>query len=198
MLSSGWWGGSIGMDHGFIAKPLARRQIDQAFPLVRTVLPALDVDRWRAFASALTGLAEAPAAPCGIMTAQNGHGYIHGLFSYATGAHLSHGRLLSVENFIVLDLIDVSGAADALLHAMESVARMLGCGAIHTSLSAQLAAQPGARAGMLEHFRAAGHAVEARGSEALRLFKRVERANDNPSGGSMAGGTRFTGKHCRA
>lgn len=182
------------MDHGFIAKPLARRQIDQAFPLIRTVLPALDVDRWRAFASALTGLPEAPAAPCGIMTAQNGHGYIHGLFSYATGAHLSHGRLLSVENFIVLDLIDVSGAADALLRAMESVARLLGCGAIHTCLPAHMASQPGARAGMLDHFRAAGHTVEAHGSATLRLSKCVERANDNPVGGSIAGTVRGSGK----
>ena len=67
------------------------------------------------------------------MTVQNARGYIHGLFSYTVEEHLRHGGFLAVENFIVLDLFDMAGAADELLNAMDRVADDLGCSAIHTT-----------------------------------------------------------------
>ena len=42
--------------------------------------------------------------------------------------------MLAVENFIVLDLFDMAGAADELLNAMDRVADDLGCSAIHANL----------------------------------------------------------------
>ncbi|MFT8038231.1 hypothetical protein ACMYM1_23500, partial [Salmonella enterica subsp. enterica serovar Enteritidis] len=81
--------------------------------------------QWRAFAGALIGRPGPSVAPSGIMTAQNGHGYIHGLFSYTRDQHLHHGPILSVENFIVLDLFDPAAAAATLLRAMDAVAKAL-------------------------------------------------------------------------
>lgn len=167
------------MDDSFIAKPLGQRQIDQAYPLVRAIAPDLAVERWRAFATAHIGSAESPAGSAtGIMTVQNARGYIHGLFSYAIEEHLRHGRILAVENFVVLDLFDMAGAAEALLHAMEGQARALGCSAIHTTLPETYAdfggKGPDSGKSVLSCFRNEGHRTET-----LRLCKPLDGANDN-------------------
>ncbi|HEY0833176.1 MAG TPA: hypothetical protein VGE72_04620 [Azospirillum sp.] len=147
------------MDEGFTAKPLGLRQIDQAYPLVRTIAPDLEVERWRGFATALTGLSRASGAPGGIMTAQNERGYIHGLFSYSVRADLHYGQVLAVDNFIVLDLFNPAGAASVLLKAMEDVARAHHCAAIHTALPERCAGPPDERHSMLGFFRDGGHKV---------------------------------------
>jgi hypothetical protein len=169
------------MHDTYVAKPLIRRQIDQAFPVVQTIAPDLDVERWRDFAAAvlsvqelesedgLTGRMEAIALrPRGIMTVQNERGYIHGLFSYMVEEHLRHGRVLAVENFIVLDLFDMAGAADELLNAMDRVAEDLGCTAIHTNLPDDYSSLPDYCNWLLTCFREAGHEVET-----LRLCKQM-------------------------
>ena len=166
----------------YVAKPVIRRQIDQAFPVVQTIAPDLDVDRWRDFAAAVllprelefeldtTGRTDDGAVPNprGIMTVQNDRGYIHGLFSYTVEEHLRHGRVLTVENFIVLDLFDMAGAADELLNAMDRVAEALGCTAIHTNLPDDYSSLPDYCNWLLACFRDAGHAVGT-----LRLCKRM-------------------------
>ena len=170
------------MHDTYVAKPLIRRQIDQAFPVVQTIAPDLDVDRWRDFAAAvLSGreleseneptvrLGEGAAPhPRGIMTVQNARGYIHGLFSYTAEEHLRHGRVLTVENFIVLDLFDMAGAADELLNAMDRVADDLGCSAIHTNLPDDYSTLPDYCNWLLTCFRDSGHEVET-----LRLCKQM-------------------------
>ncbi|EWY37847.1 hypothetical protein N825_15715 [Skermanella stibiiresistens SB22] len=164
----------------YVAKPLARRQIDQAFPVVQTIAPDLDIERWREFAAAILAAPELESSAGrsvgshlreggrGIMTVQNSRGYIHGLFSHAVEDHLRHGRVLSVENFIVLDLFDLDGAADALLGAMDKVADDLGCAAIHTNLPDDYSSLPEYCDWLLGCFREAGHAVET-----LRLCKQM-------------------------
>src|SRR3954470_22641826 len=121
------------MHDTYVAKPLIRRQIDQAFPVVQTIAPDLDVERWRDFAAAVlavqelefesgsTGRMEAAPHPRGIMTVQNARGYIHGLFSYTVEEHLRHGRVLAAENFIVLDLFDMAGAPGEVVDAISRV-----------------------------------------------------------------------------
>ena len=168
------------MHDTYVAKPLIYRQIDQAFPVVQTIAPDLDVERWRDFAAAVlsvhelesedrrTGRMGAAPRPRGIMTVQNARGYIHGLFSYTVEEHLRHGRVLAVENFIVLDLFDMAGAADKLLNAMDSVAEGLGCTAIHTNLPDDYSSLPDYCNWLLTCFREAGHAVET-----LRLCKQM-------------------------
>lgn len=163
------------MDDGFIAKPLEKRQIDQAFPVVRAILPDLGVERWRAFAAAMISVGDTMGGPrTGIMTVQNGRGYIHGLFSYAVEENLHHGRILAVDNFIVHDLFDLPGTATVLLRAMDGIARGLGCSAIHTSLPKPYSSQANDCGPVMNCFREEGHAQET-----LRLCKSLDGANDN-------------------
>lgn len=191
--------GRAEMDDGFIAKPLGRRQIDQAYPLVCAMAPGLGIDRWRAFAAAvldsatLGGGAEGvggdgaagegrPPGSRGIMTVQNAQGYLHGLFSYTAEPHLLHGRTLCVDNFVVLDLFDVAGVAEALLRAMEGLARRLGCAAIHTTLPdrpAHTVSRPDSLQGpcrdpIPDCFRTEGHRRET-----IRFCKDLAVVNDN-------------------
>ena len=158
----------------YVAKPLGRRQIDQAFPIVQTIAPDLGMERWRAFAAAVITAGDVGAKPDsgasrprGIMTVQNPRGYIHGLFSYMVQENLRHGRVLSVDNFIVLDLFDLAGAAEALLDAMDRTAAALGCKAIHTSLPDNYSSLPEYCNWLVGCFRESGHTVET-----LRLCKR--------------------------
>lgn len=174
------------MDDGFIAKPLGRRQIDQAYPLVCAIAPGLGVDQWRAFAAAVLdsatgggkggGTAGGNGMPAnrGIMTVQNAQGYMHGLFSYAAEPHLLHGRALCVDNFVVLDLFDVAGVAEALLRAMEGLARRLGCAAIHTTLPDRTVQRDSRRDPIPDCFRIEGHRQET-----IRFCKDLAVVNDN-------------------
>lgn len=174
------------MDDGFIAKPLGRRQIDQAYPLVCAIAPGLEVDQWRAFAAAVLdsatpsgkggGASGGSGRPAdrGIMTVQNAQGYMHGLFSYAAEPHLLHGRTLCVDNFVVLDLFDVAGVAEALLRAMEGLARRLGCTAIHTTLPDRCIQRDSGRDPIPDCFRTEGHRQET-----IRFCKELAVVNDN-------------------
>ncbi|MGQ9368129.1 hypothetical protein [Azospirillum sp. ST 5-10] len=162
------------MDDGFIAKPLDRGQIDQAFPLVRTIAPELTVERWRAYAGAAIGRRGGAAATRGIMTVQNDRGYIHGLFSYSVEENLRCGRILVVDDFIVLDLFDVAAAASTLLRSMDGLARSLSCRSIHTNFPEADHSLPGYCRTVMAFFRDEGHAAGA-----LRLCKPVGGANDN-------------------
>jgi len=174
------------MDDSFIAKPLGRRQIDQAYPLLCVIAPGLAVEQWRAFAAAVlapngdtTGHAngEAGGAPLrrtGIMTVQNARGYLHGLFSYAIEQHLRHGRVMSVENFVVLDLFDVPGVTGTLLRAMDGLARGLGCAAIHTTLPERYILDGLANNPIADCFLGEGHRRET-----IRMCKSLDGVNDN-------------------
>lgn len=164
------------MDGGFTAKPLGMRQIDQAYPLVRAIAPDLPVERWRSFATARIGASATPGMPTGIMTVQSDRGYIHGLFIYAERDDLRHGKTLSVDNFIVLDLFNVADAASSLIQSMETLAKALGCVAIQASLP-ECYAQGGTTDGfMAGFFRDAGHHVDG-----VRFCKALPGVGDNLS-----------------
>lgn len=173
------------MDDLYFAKPLGKHQVDQAFPLIQTVAPALDIDRWRRFAAVWI---EDPArrrtagdrTAAGIMTVQSERGYIHGLFTYMVTEHLRHGRTLEADNFIVVDLFNTAGAAGALLRAMDQLARTLGCQAIHTNLPERYVDRLDGqviglgRSPTVGCFGSAGHRIET-----VRLCKQLDGANDN-------------------
>ncbi len=166
------------MDDSFIVKPLGRRQIDQAYPLLCVIAPGLAVEQWRAFAAAVLDTngeaGGAPARRTGIMTVQNARGYLHGLFSYAIEEHLRHGRVMSVENFVVLDLFDVPGVTGTLLRAMDGLARGLGCAAIHTTLPERCIPDGSTNNPITDCFLGEGHRRET-----VRMCKPLDGVNDN-------------------
>lgn len=180
------------MSDRFTPKPLSDRQIDQAFPLIQSILPGIRVEDWRHYAGRLISPSDRRT---GIMTVQN-RGYIYGLFSYRVDASLQHGSMLMVENFIVLDLFNPSGAAAALLEAMDALADDLGCSAIHTTLPNSEQFTPNYRRWLLSQFRTMGHMVESQ-----TLCKRVAEdelvdtdipANANDGDGDEGSGRRRT------
>jgi hypothetical protein len=157
------------MPRVFTAKSLTSDQAAQAFPLIQTIAPNLTLERWNEFVQRLidpTGPVQARRA--GIVTLQSERGYIHGLFCYTVEVDLQHGHVLSVENFIALDLIEHEAAVRALFDTMEETAYDLGCHAIHVHLPEGLAAVPENRQWLLRILEGAGHAVET-----LRLCKHL-------------------------
>lgn len=145
----------VGLDGTYVAGALKRRQVDQAFPLVHTVAPELPLERWRGFAAAMMD----PAAPLprGIMALQTAQGYIVGLYTWTVGEHLRHGRVLSVENFVVVDIFDLEGAAGSLLRTMEPLAAQHRCGAIHTELPEAFSSLADMANQVVGRFRDMGH-----------------------------------------
>lgn len=133
------------------------RQVDQAFPLVQSILPDITIDVWRRYAASML---DRSFADRGIMTVQ-ALGYIHGLFSFRVEDSLQHGRSLLVDNFTVLDLFTPAAPAIALLRAMDDLAEALDCRAIHTYLPNGERLAPDYRGWILRQFRDRGHHVES-------------------------------------
>lgn len=136
---------------------LGPAQIDQAYPIVQSVCPDLDVEAWRRFAKSI---GEHAGDQAGILTVQY-QGYIHGLFSYCVEPHLVHMRALLVDNFMVVDLFNPGAVAEALLRAMDDLARRLGCRAVHTFLPDRSRRPEGHPPWLVERFRNHGHRVES-------------------------------------
>jgi len=170
----------------FSLLPLGPKQIDQAYPIVQSILPDLDVNVWREFAEQVGARPEDQA---GIITVQN-QGYIHGLFSYAVEPHLIHDRLLLIDNFFVLDLFNPGAVAEALLDAVDKLAARLGCRGIHTALPKPVEEIAEPQDWILHRFRAYGHVIEN-----ITLCKEFPKAEPTEpaqpgSGGTSQGGAR--------
>ena len=140
----------------FISMRLNVSQIDQAFPIVQSMAPQLDIDQWRRFAAAHC---DKPHDTAGIMTAQNG-GYIHGLFSYSVEDHLEHRRILLIDNVFVVDLFNPHLVAEALLRAAETLAHDLKCSAVHTLLPRGSEDHEGYAEWLRQRFQEMGHHIE--------------------------------------
>lgn len=158
------------MPRTFTAKTLSADQAAQAFPLIQTIVPSISLEHWSDFVR-LVNRPQAPQArQAGIMTVQSERGYIHGLFCYTVGVDLRHGPVLSIENFVALDLVERELAVKALVNAMEKMAHRLDCRAIHVHLPDELVLPPESRQWLLSIFERAGHTVET-----VRLCKHLRR-----------------------
>lgn len=112
-------------DH-FVVKPLTRERIPQAFVLVSIFDATLSLDAWCHYAAAIVESADKGPAR-GIMTVQSQRGYIYGLSVHELKHDLRRGRILEVENFVVVDMVDARPAAGLLLESLEKIAREQQC-----------------------------------------------------------------------
>ena len=144
------------MSRELIIKLLDRESVDQAFPLACLSASGLSLEEWRRFA---TGPAGALGASHGVLSIQNRSGVIQGLCSYRFEASLRHGRVCVAEDVVALDLMDDTCVADALLRALEDLARRGGATALRLNLPGQSPA--GDR--LIARLRGRGHRWESVG-----------------------------------
>jgi hypothetical protein len=145
------------MKRRFIARALMPQRVDEAYPLARAAVPGLTLERWRRFGRDATASAGKAAHP-EILLVENDHGYIQGLCTYHLLHDLRHGIVMVVDHLAMIDLIDGAVVAEALLAALDALARQAGCGRIQLNLQQQAT---GGRPALYELLRAEGHALDA-------------------------------------
>jgi hypothetical protein len=111
---------------------LGPEHIAQAYPLVQAVLPEVPLDAWTVFARALMRHRGRPSS--GLLGVVSEQGYLTGLSSYRVASDLLHGRTLTADHFVAIDLFDRRAVVHALADAIEAMAREQQCRAVHTTL----------------------------------------------------------------
>lgn len=112
---------------------LAAKDIDYAFPLIRTTWPAAELEGWRHFAE--HRLAAGPDSGTGILVVRNEQDCIAGIAAFALAEDLIHGRVLVADPFSAVDFIDQGNIARALEGGLEKIARRHGCAAVHVNVA---------------------------------------------------------------
>ena len=129
-----------GMAETLQVRSLMAKQIRQAFPLIRLIMPHLTLENWVRYAEALC---RGERGPEGILSAQGEDGYIYGLACYRVAPDPQFSRTLVVEHFVALDLFDGSATSRTLIDAIEWTAHDQHCAHVHLTL-------PRARIGLEE------------------------------------------------
>ena len=86
------------------ARFLDRRTIDQAFPLVRNIVPGMTAARWARFVRPRL-MPRSPDWPRGVMTVQNAGGCILSLFAFEVRADLHESRIFHMDHIMVPNLL---------------------------------------------------------------------------------------------
>ncbi|MEE8516919.1 MAG: hypothetical protein V3T02_09805 [Alphaproteobacteria bacterium] len=123
------------MHRDYTVTPLVPDQIAQAYALIQAVESSVSLKQWRDFVDSVTCPAKKAAPNRGIMTLRNGEGYIFGLFTYFIRPDLHHGRVLVVDNFLAMTLLDQRGLAETLLSSMTRIGEEHGCHAINMDIA---------------------------------------------------------------
>ena len=108
------------------------RRAPQALPLINGLDPSITLDKWLEYVQAVE--AEA-GTDTGILAAADQRGYLIGLFSYRVEPDLSHGRVLTIDNFVAADINGRDAASDDLLRSINQLAAAKRCDAIHVNLA---------------------------------------------------------------
>jgi hypothetical protein len=112
---------------------LAPNQIRSVFPLIRQVVPSLDLRGWIRFARPLVNPRRAELG--GIVVAQRPpRPFPSGLFCYRQQRDLTHGKVLIAEHFVALDLLHPDAVLAALLAELDALGKRFGCNAVRAIL----------------------------------------------------------------
>jgi hypothetical protein len=156
---------------------LDRRTIDKAYPLVRNIVPGMTAGRWTQFVR--THLApRSPDWPRGVMTIQNGAGYILSLFAFEVRADLQGSRIFYMDHIMIPNLPGRGTLWASTIGAAERLAEMNGCRAIEAEFRA---GAEHSDKDLLTSLERSGYAPSG-----VRAFKRLEtkpgRADDDSDG----------------
>ena len=106
------------------------------YRLAQLAMPELSLSAWHEFASGR--IARTGAEPGGILVTEDRNRYILGFASYLISDHLRHVRILLADNLVAPGIVE--GQRETvlilLLEAMENLARVHDCNAIHIQLEA--------------------------------------------------------------
>ncbi len=111
---------------------LLPEEVDQAFPLIRTICPDADLEAWRSFAG--QRLAQGSNSGNGILIVRNEQDCIVAIAAFVLTHDLLHGPVLRADHFGALDIVDQGNVARALESGLEKIARRHGCTAVHTNV----------------------------------------------------------------
>jgi len=116
-----------------LVEPITVADVRPLFPVMRLAEPDLNLGTWLVYCRRMTR-AKA-GARAGIMVARRrGHSLPCGAIHYRLDRNLRHGRLLTVEHFVALDLLYPHAVLAALFKALDGVAAECGCTAIRSIL----------------------------------------------------------------
>ncbi|MGD0632798.1 MAG: hypothetical protein ABSA13_00775 [Beijerinckiaceae bacterium] len=114
-------------------QPLILSQLRAAYPLIREVVPSVDLKTWSRFVRRTANPRFAKRS--GIIVAMiESRPYPSGLVAYKKDEDLRYGHVLTADHFIAFDLLDRQPVAAALIQAMESMGRQLRCDTIRWNL----------------------------------------------------------------
>ena len=114
-------------------RPLAAKQIPQAYPLVMLFDAELSQEQWTDYASGLLNGANVSSVP-GILTVQTADDYIYGLSVSWLRPDLRRGTVLEIDNFAVIDIARGRVIGSLLLKALEELGRECGCSCLSIKL----------------------------------------------------------------
>lgn len=122
------------MPRQLATRSLNSAQVDQAYPLVQLAVPRLPLAAWRRFAGASIATSRGDPPHVSVMVVSDARGYLQGLCVYRVEPDLRHGRRMTIEHFVALDLIDSTIVAEAIVAALRAEAVRAGCGILETHL----------------------------------------------------------------
>ena len=144
------------MHTDYTVTPLVPDQIAQAYALIQAAESSISLKQWQDFVDSVICPAKNSAPNRGIMTLRDEEEYIFGLFTYFVRPDLHHGRVLVVDNFLAMTLLDRRGLAETLLSSMARIGEEHGCHAINMDIAQK-------HTWISDYLTATGHEVEKLG-----------------------------------
>lgn len=112
---------------------LSRDQVRSVYPLIREVVPTLDLAGWVRFANRLANPRHAERG--GVMVARrDARPYPCGMFCYRREQDLRLGRVLVADYFIALDILAPEAVLGALVSALDELGARMECDSIRSVL----------------------------------------------------------------
>jgi hypothetical protein len=141
------------MHSDYTVTPLVPDQTAQAYALIQAAESSISLKQWQDFVDSVTRPPKNSAPNRGIMALRDEEGYIFGLFTYFVRPDLRHHRVLVVDNFLAMTLLDRRGLAESLLSSMARLGEEHGCHAINMDIAQK-------HSWISDYLTATGHEVE--------------------------------------
>lgn len=120
----------------FTCNNLAPDQVHTVYPLVREVVPTLDLKTWTRIARRIANPRRADQGGIRVVL-RSPRQLPCGLFLYRREHDLAHGPILIAEHMVAVDVLDPQSVMSALVGELDALAERLGCSAIRTMVLGQ-------------------------------------------------------------